>query len=88
MQEILRRYTAIGRPDAIQPALDALLGVVDEVVPITQRDVLRAKEIVLGTPTLSARDAIHVAVMQHHGIERILSFDRGFDVVAGIARVR
>ncbi len=30
LQEILHRYTAIGRPDAIQPAFDAVLEVVDE----------------------------------------------------------
>ncbi len=29
-QEILHRYTAIGRRDAIQPAFEALLGLVDE----------------------------------------------------------
>ena len=33
-QEILHRYTAIDRRDAIQPAFDALSGVVDEVYPI------------------------------------------------------
>ena len=31
LQEILHRYTAIQRKDAIQPAFEALLGVVDEV---------------------------------------------------------
>jgi uncharacterized protein len=31
LQEILHRYVAIDRRDAIQPAFDALLGVVDEV---------------------------------------------------------
>jgi len=33
LQEILHRYVAIGRRDAIQPAFDALLGVVDDVFP-------------------------------------------------------
>ncbi|MHB8635879.1 MAG: hypothetical protein ACYC96_05340 [Fimbriimonadaceae bacterium] len=33
-QEILHRYGAITRKDAIQPAFDALLGIVDEVFPI------------------------------------------------------
>jgi uncharacterized protein len=32
LQEILHRYTAIDRRDAIPPAFDALLGVVDEVL--------------------------------------------------------
>jgi hypothetical protein len=34
LQEILHRYSAIARSDAIQPAFEALLGVVDEVFPI------------------------------------------------------
>ena len=33
LQEILHRYAAINRRDMIQPAFDALLGVVDEVFP-------------------------------------------------------
>lgn len=32
-QEILHRYAAIGRKDAIQPAFQAILGVTDEVLP-------------------------------------------------------
>ena len=31
LQEILHRYVAIDRRDAIQPAFDALLGIVDQV---------------------------------------------------------
>lgn len=87
LQEILHRYTAIGRRDAIQPAFEALLGVVDEVFPVTAEVVGRAREIVLAAPRLSARDAVHVAVMQHHDVSEILSFDRGFDGVAGVTRI-
>jgi predicted nucleic acid-binding protein len=42
---------------------------------------------VLRYTSLSARDAVHVAVMQRHGIERIMTFDRGFDAHPGIARL-
>lgn len=87
LQEILHRYVAINRRDAIQPAFDALLEVVDEVIPIEVDEVSRAKEVVLGQLSLSARDAIHVAVMERHGISTILSFDRGFDRVPGISRL-
>ncbi len=86
-QEILHRYRAIDRPDAIQAAFDALSAVVDEVLPIEGVDVVRAKEILLARWTLNARDAVHVAVMEHHGISRILSFDKDFDQVPGIERV-
>ena len=86
-QEILRRYVAIARRDAIQPAFDALLSVVDEVFPIEEQDVLLAKDIVATRTLLSARDAIHLAVMDRHGLHRIFSFDQGFDSVTGIERL-
>jgi predicted nucleic acid-binding protein len=86
LQEILHRYVAIDRRDAIQPAFDALLGIVDEVFPIIELDVERAKSIVLGNRRLSARDAVHLAVMQRQDVARIMSFDVGFDGVPGITR--
>ena len=87
LQEILRRYVASDRREWIQLAFDAILDVVDEVLPITERDVLQAKDVVLGRPRLSARDALHVAVMWAHGIETILTFDRGFDGVPRVKRL-
>jgi predicted nucleic acid-binding protein len=86
LQEILHRYVAIDRRDAIQPAFDALLGVVDEVYPVAQRDVERAKDLLQGTRALSARDAIHVATMERNAVRHIFSFDAGFDQVPGIER--
>ena len=87
LQEILHRYVAIDRRDAIQPAFDALLGVSDEVLPVDASAVERAKQIVLQYQRLSARDAVHLAVMERQGINEILSFDRGFDGFPGITRV-
>ncbi|MGA3226847.1 MAG: type II toxin-antitoxin system VapC family toxin [Acidobacteriaceae bacterium] len=87
LQEILHRYVAIDRRDAIQPAFDALLGVVDEVLAVDNKTVERAKQIVLEYRRLSARDAIHLSIMERHGIERILSFDSGFDSFPGITRL-
>ena len=87
LEEILHRYVSIERPDTIQPAFDALLGVVDEVFSVDQAAAERAKQIVLGHMTLSARDAVHLATMQIHGVKRILSFDRGFDGFPGMIRL-
>jgi predicted nucleic acid-binding protein len=42
----------------------------------------------MGRRRLSARDALHVAIMERHGIDRILSFDSGFDGLPGISRLR
>lgn len=86
LQEILHRYVAIRRPEAIQPAFDALLGVVDEVLGVELDDVEAAKRILLGGHGLSARDALHLAVMAHHGVRTVMSFDRGFDRYPGVNR--
>jgi predicted nucleic acid-binding protein len=45
LQEILHRYVALDRRDAIQPAFDALLGIVDQVLDVTRTAAERAKEI-------------------------------------------
>jgi hypothetical protein len=87
LQEILHRYVAINRRHDIQPAFDALLNVVDEVLVIDRTTVERAKQIVLAYQRLSARDAVHVAAMEQHGIAEILSFDSGFDGLPGITRL-
>lgn len=87
LQEILHRYVAIDRRDAIQPAFDALLNVVDEVVAVEEGDVMRARDLVLASKALSSRAALHVAVMVREGISRIMTFDQGFDRVPGIQRL-
>ena len=87
LQEIIHRYVAIGRQEAIQPAFEVVLGIVDEVFPIELRDVERAKDILLGTAKLSARDTLHLAVMERHGIQRIMTFDSGFDAAPGVSRL-
>jgi predicted nucleic acid-binding protein len=87
LQEILHRYSAIRRPGDIDTAFDALLAVVDVVYPIERADVERARRLLHTTPALSARDAVHIAVMQSRDIGRILSFDTGFDGIPGIIRL-
>lgn len=87
LQEILHRYVAIRRQDFIQRAFDSLLGIIDEVFAIDLAAAERGKEIVLGNPRLSARDALHLAVMELQGIDRILSFDSGFDGYPGVVRL-
>ena len=87
LQEILHRYVAINRRDGIQPACDALLKVVDQVYPIELTDVECAKGLLHGLISLSARNALHVAIMERYDVQRLLSFDRGFDQVGWIERV-
>ena len=86
-QEILHRYVAIDRREAIQPAFEVLLEVVDEVHSVERQDVERARNILLSYERLSAREVLHVAIMERCEISRIMSFDSGFDGYPGITRV-
>jgi len=87
LQEILHRYAAIQKREAIGPAFQVTLDIVDEVIPIGKPDVLRAGEIVRSQATITARDAVHSAVMERHGIRSILSFDADFDRWPGLQRI-
>jgi predicted nucleic acid-binding protein len=87
LQEVLHRYTAINKRDAIEPAFRVMLDVVDDVYAIEKRDVLRAAEITQNPSLLSARDAVHIAVMERHAIGSILSFDADFDRWPGLKRI-
>ncbi len=87
LQEILHRYSALGRREAIKPTLGTLLRYVDQVFPVEQADVLRASEILEEPLGLSARDALHIAIMERHGVERIMSFDADFDRCPAVTRI-
>ncbi|PWU06407.1 MAG: VapC toxin family PIN domain ribonuclease [Terriglobia bacterium] len=87
LQEILHRYTAISRRDAIVPAFQLILDIVDEVFGIEKADVLRAGEITQNSLSMSARDALHIAVMERRQIRSILSFDADFDRWPGLNRI-
>ncbi len=86
-QEILHRYVAIDRRDAIAPAWQLLSSITDQVVSIDFDDVTAARDLILAGSAVSARDSIHVAVMRRLDCTRILTFDRGFDDIPGISRL-
>ena len=87
LQEILPTYTAINKRNAIRPAFQVILDIIDEVLPIGKAEVLRASETVENRGGMSARDAVHIAVMERHGIRSILSFDSDFDRWPGLERI-
>ena len=87
LQEILHRYAALKRLDAVADAFRVVLRIVDEVFPIERSDVLRAAEIIQSQPGFSARDALHIAVMERREVRVVLSFDADFDRWPGIQRL-
>jgi predicted nucleic acid-binding protein len=48
---------------------------------------MRAAEIAQHRALISARDAVHIELMERHGIRSILSFDADFDRWPGLHRI-
>lgn len=88
LQEILCRYSALARRDLGSRVYDLFVEACPEVLDITLADLDRAKELISRTANLSARAAIHAAVMLNHEIEWIATFNREFDRIPGVRRFR
>jgi predicted nucleic acid-binding protein len=57
------------------------------VLSIDESAVVRAAGIVKAYSRISAREALHTAVMERNGISPILSFDSNFDQWSGLPRI-
>ncbi len=84
LQEILYRYHAIGRLDLAKSVYDLFVQVVHEVFDVTLADTDLARDLLTSTGGLSARDAVHAAVMLNRGVTSIATFDRGFERVGRV----
>ena len=87
LQEILYRYTVLGRPELADRVYDLFVALVPEVFEVNLADTDLAKKILLSTPGLSARGAVHAGVMINRGATAIATFDRGFDRIEEIERL-
>ena len=57
------------------------------IAPVLDADVAQAAALADAYPRLSARDLLHVAVLQRLGATHIASADRDFDAVSGVRRL-
>lgn len=87
LQEILHRYRALNRWVDGRSIYDHARTLFSIVLPITQVELDRARLMLDEYPALTARDALHAAVVESHGLDAICSFDRDFDQIATIRRV-
>lgn len=87
LQEILYRYSALGRRDVAAQVYDLFVEICPTLLDVTLADTDLARDLLLEVTGISARDAVHAAVMRNHGIDRIASFDKGFDGVPGMERL-
>jgi predicted nucleic acid-binding protein len=88
LQEILYRYSALGRLDTARGVYDLFTEICPVVLGVSLADTDRARDLVCSELGISARDAVHAAVMLNHNIEWIATFDAGFDRVPGIQRLK
>ena len=85
LQEILYRYAALRRLDLAEKVYDYFAALVPEVFDVTLADTDLAKGILTSTGGISARDAVHAAVMMNRGVVTVATFDRGFERIGSIA---
>jgi hypothetical protein len=88
LQEILHRYSSLGRRDLARDVYDLFVGICPVVLGVTLADTDRARDLLSAHQGISSRDAVHAAVMLNHGVERIATFDTGFDGITGVRRLR
>ncbi|MHB1505671.1 MAG: type II toxin-antitoxin system VapC family toxin [Sulfobacillus sp.] len=87
-QEILYRYYAVHEMQKGMRIFDAYCDLMRGwILPVTEADVRTARTLLAAHPALSARDIIHLAVMQTAGISRILTADRGYQSVHGVEAI-
>jgi Predicted nucleic acid-binding protein, contains PIN domain len=86
LQEILYRYTALGRRNRAVEVCELFLKVVPDVLPVTVEIMKRAIQLHLQFTQLQARDSLHTSVMLENKISHIISADQHFDGIPGIVR--
>ena len=87
LQEVLYRYTSLEQPDLAREVYDAFVQICPVVLDVTLAETELARNLLGEVGGISARDAIHAAVMINHDLEWIASFDMGFDCVPAIRRL-
>lgn len=88
LQEILYRYASLGRLDLAREVYDLFVEICPEVLSVTLADTDRARDLLCDIAGISARDAVHAAVMLNNEVEWVATYDSGFDRIPGIRRLK
>jgi hypothetical protein len=87
LQEILHRYRALGRWQDGRAVYDLARRIVPVVLPVTAEILDTARALLDRHAALSARDALHAAVVQVRALRGICSFDGDLDRVPQLLRI-
>jgi len=88
LQELLHRYRASGHWTEGSRIYELARRVVPLVIPITAEVLDKSRALLDRYAVLTARDALHAAVVQSHGLRAICSYDRDFDEIEGLERIQ
>jgi len=86
-QEIMHRYSSLGHRENGAEVAELFLQVVQDVLPVTRKDIVEALALYRRYPNVQARDTVHAAVMQSNDVTLIVTADRHFDRFVGLQRV-
>jgi uncharacterized protein len=87
LQEVIHRYRALHRWAEGRRVYELTRTLFPEVLGITGAVMDYAKQIVDKDDSISARDAVHAAVITEYKLEGICTCDRDFDRIRGCKRV-
>lgn len=84
LQEIAYQTTGRGRRDAGLHLARQFTTIVGTVYPVDAVDVEAMFRFMERHPLLPPRDALHLAVMQRHGVTHIITTDKHFSALPGL----
>ncbi|MBE3587423.1 MAG: type II toxin-antitoxin system VapC family toxin [Thermoanaerobacteraceae bacterium] len=87
LQEILHVFSARRESARGIEMVRNLLILFPNPIPISRNELEKATAFLEQYAGLSARDALHAAVVSVHDLDGIISMDRDFDAVTGIRRI-
>lgn len=89
IQEVLYRYGALRHWQIGASIARELMAIVSRIYPVREEDVRSAVELLAeyGPRGVTARDAIHVAIMRSQGLSQIISTDAHFDQFKSVIRL-
>lgn len=86
LQEVLYRYSAIGKPKIGYDLFDTIVGTFATIWPVAREDLVDARRL-QEKCSIKTRDAIHAATMKRNGVNGLFSFDSDFDRIPAIRRM-
>ena len=87
LQEILHCHRALRRGPEGEEVFELARAIFPDVLAITADVMDEACRILSLDQSLTARDAVHAAVVTVYALEGICSFDKDFDRIPGCPRV-